>query len=127
MLTVVVGDPHAGMCRVIADLVDRQSDMAVVARTGDGRTMARLLERLRPDVLLLDPAALDGDRLAGLPVLQQASPGTKIVLMAMDDRAVWASQLTHGRAAGYISKRSPANTWRPAIIAAARTRLRQVA
>src|SRR5690242_4492895 len=118
-LTVVVADPHPAMATAIADLVNSQPGMATVALSSDRETTARVLWRNRPDVLLLDPSTLGMGGLSALPMLQHASPSTRIVVMAMDDPSPWQRQVERSGAVGYISKGAPADTWAPAIRAAA--------
>lgn len=119
MLSVMIADPHASMADAIANLVDHEPGMAVVARARDRRGTARLLGRHHPDVLLVDPAILGTDRLATLPLILQSSPETKAVLIGMEDGDVWARELRRGPAVGYIPKHTPVADWRQAILRAA--------
>jgi DNA-binding NarL/FixJ family response regulator len=120
MLTVLIADPHPVMAAVIAELLAREPQTRVVAQATDRRTAARMLGRHRPDVLLLDPALLGRARPAALPLLQQASPATRIVLIAMDDSEMWTREIERCCAVGYIAKSSPAAALGPAIASAAR-------
>ena len=117
---VMVADPHLPMARAVGELIARTPGMTLVASASDRSSVARLLARHSPDVLLLDTAALAGERGSALALLQQASPSTRIVLMAMDDGSAWAAEVDNSCAVGYLSKSSPAGAWLRAITSAAR-------
>ena len=121
----MVADPHSAMAAAIAEVLGREPDTTVVTHTGNLLGLARMLARHRPDVLLLDPAILGGDRLRSLPMLGQASPATRVLLMVMDG-AGWGPAAARSGAAGYIPKSTPAAAWGPAVAAAARREAAQV-
>ena len=121
----MVADPHPAMAGAISEVLGRERDMTVVTHTGNLLGLARMLARHRPDVLLLDPAILGGDRLQSLPMLQQASPTTRVLLIVMDD-AGWGPAVARSGAAGYIPKSAPAADWGTAVAAAARRGVAQV-
>ena len=120
----MVADPHPAMASAIAEVLGREPDTTVVTHTGNLLGLARMLARHRPDVLLLDPAILGGGRLQSLPVLTQASPGTRVLLMVMDG-AGWDTAVARSGAAGYIPKSARAAAWGPAVAAAARREVAQ--
>lgn len=117
-ITVIVADPHRTMATVIARLLDGEPDISVIATTPDRNALARLLTRHRPDVLVLDPAILDGHGLDGLPMLLQGSPGTSVLVVGMGRKAAWSRE-AHRHGACYLSKDAPLTDWVGAVEAAA--------
>ena len=125
MLTVLVADPHPTMAAAIGELLGRDPRIETLEPATDRASSARRLVRHRPDVLLLSPRILGPGGLASLPLLRQASPGTRVVLIGMDDASVWQPQIDRGLAAGFVSKRAPASAWREAVLGSANPALAQ--
>jgi two-component system, NarL family, response regulator NreC len=103
-ISILLADDHPVVRRGVRALLEAEPDLAVAAETGDGLETVRLLERLRPDVLVLD-LMLPG--LSGLEVLRLAaerSPRTRAVVLSMHcNRAFVAAALKNG-AIGYVLK-----------------------
>jgi len=86
-IRLVVADDHPvfrdGLCRLLA----LEEDLEVVARVSDGRQVLDVVQRLEPDILLLDLKMSGLDGLAILQRLQVARNKTRvIVLTASDDK-----------------------------------------
>jgi len=86
-IRLVVADDHPvfrdGLCRLLA----LEEDLEVVARVSDGRQVLDVVQRLEPDILLLDLKMPGLDGLATLQRLQAARNKTRvIVLTASDDK-----------------------------------------
>jgi DNA-binding NarL/FixJ family response regulator len=102
MSQVVLADDH----EVVRDGLRRILESGgheVVAEIGDGREVLECIERIRPDVLILD-LGLPG--LHGLDVLRELGPGasTKVLVLSAESRDDFVvSALKHG-ARGYVLK-----------------------
>src|SRR3954468_116679 len=86
-IRIVVADDHPifrdGLCR----LLGLEEDFEVVAQAQDGSQVLEILQKLEPDVLLLDLKMPGLDGLATLQRLQAARNKTRvIVLTASDDK-----------------------------------------
>ena len=102
--TVVVADDHPLVREGVRALLDSQEDFAVIGQAGDGLITVDLVERLRPDVLLLD---LMMPGLNGLEVSRQVaqrSPKTRIVIFSMHTNEPYVLAALRNGAAGYILK-----------------------
>ena len=83
MTTVVLADDHHVVRQGLRSLLEAEPDFSVVGEAGDGLEAAQLVERLRPDVLVLD---LMMPGLNGLEVTRQVgqrSPRTHVVILSM--------------------------------------------
>jgi two-component system, NarL family, nitrate/nitrite response regulator NarL len=86
-IRIVVADDHPifrdGLCRLLA----LEEDFEVVAQASDGAQVLEILQRLEPDILLLDLKMPGLDGLGTLQRLQAARNKTRvIVLTASDDK-----------------------------------------
>jgi len=108
MTTIVLADDHHVVRQGLRALLEAVPDFSVVGEAGDGLEALQLVERLQPNVLVLD---LRMPGLSGLEVARQVgqrSPGTRVVILSMyDDEAYVLEALGHG-ADGYVLKDSSA-------------------
>ena len=97
MIRVVLADDQALMRRGLTGLLRLEADIEVVGEAADGEEAIELIERLRPDVALLDVRMPE---LSGIDVLHRLRaeeiPVRTILLTTFDDDAA----LIHGAAAG---------------------------
>lgn len=61
--------------------LELEEGIEVVGEAGNGRDAVALAGDMRPDVLLLDIAMPELDGLEALPLLREASPGTRVVVL----------------------------------------------
>jgi DNA-binding NarL/FixJ family response regulator len=120
MIRVVIADDHPLVRQGIRALLEKASDIEVVGEAADGQEAVELVQRLLPDVLVIDYAM---PRLNGIEAVKQiGSLGVKsrtlILSMYSDDMLV--RQAIRGGASGYLLKRAVSDDLSPAIRAVAR-------
>ncbi len=107
-IRIVLADDHAVVRLGLRALLEAEPDFELVGEAADGLQVAPLVERLHPDVLLLD-LMLPG--LSGLEVIQRIGrglPETRVVVLSLyANEAYVVEALRHG-ALGYVLKGSPA-------------------
>jgi DNA-binding NarL/FixJ family response regulator len=104
MIRIVLADDHQVVREGLRVLLDGMPDFSVVGEESDGLRVADLVERLRPDVLVVD---LMMPGLGGLEVTRRVAkrtPGTRIVILSMhaDPGFVWEGHNNGARA--YVLK-----------------------
>lgn len=106
MIRLVLADDHHLVRQGLRALLERAGDVAVVGEAADGQEALALVQRLLPDVLVIDIAMphLNGveavRRLRGLGVKTRA-----LVLSMYEDETLVRQALRNG-AKGYLLKRS---------------------
>jgi two-component system response regulator NreC len=109
MTTIILADDHQVVRQGVRALLENQPDIRVIAEAGDGLEAVRLVEELKPNVLILD---LMMPGISGMEVtrnVRKASPNTRIIIFTMySDLAYVAESLKYG-ANAYILKGSPGN------------------
>ena len=104
MTTIVLGEDHHVVRQGLRTLLEAEPDFSVVGEAADGLEVVALVERQRPDVLIVDLAM---PRLGGLEVTRQVRkrvPRTRVVVLSMHvNEAYVIEALQHG-AAGYVAK-----------------------
>ena len=104
-LTVMLADHHQVVRDSLANLLEMQSDMQVVAVAGAGSQVPELVQRHRPDVLVLE---LDLPEATGLEVLRtlgQAGLSLPTLILTASDNEVDYVQAVRLGASGLVLKR----------------------
>lgn len=108
-VSIVLADDHQVVRLGLRTLLEAEPDFKVVGEARDGLEAKALVERLRPDVLVVD-MMMPG--LNGLEVIRQVgtlSPTTRAIVLSMQANEAYVLEaLKHG-AAGYILKQSDLN------------------
>jgi len=101
---VVVADDHEKIRAGIRALLNNTDDIMVIGEARDGLEALRLVEELRPDILLLDMEmpVMKGNEVA-TALKEKGSPVRILALSAYDDQQYILSILENG-ASGYLTK-----------------------
>lgn len=106
MTTVILADDHDIVRRGLRGILESEGSCRVVAEASDGLTAAQLVEKHKPNVLVLD---LNMPRLHGIEVLRQArasSPNTRVIVLSMHNDEPYVIECLRGGAMAYILKGS---------------------
>jgi two-component system response regulator NreC len=104
--TVVIADDHAVVRSGLKTLLDAEPGFEVTAEARDVRSAMTLVRAQRPDVLVLDLNMPGDPSLPSIPELIEASPGTAIVVLTMQNDPAFAREALRAGALGYVLKES---------------------
>jgi two-component system response regulator NreC len=103
-VTILLADDHHVMRQGLRMLLEAQEDFRVVAEAGDGLEAVKLVERLKPHVLIVD---LMMPGINGLEVARQVShhsPQTRIIVLSMYGNEPYVLEALRNGAVGYVLK-----------------------
>jgi len=108
MTTVVLADDHHIVRQALRALLETEPDFQLVGEAGDGLEALRIVERLKPHVLVLD---LMMPGLNGLEVARQVTQRcrTKIIVLSMHANYAYVAEALKNGVAGYVLKDSQAS------------------
>jgi DNA-binding NarL/FixJ family response regulator len=104
VIRVLVADDHQVMRQAVRKLLSQRADIQVVGESENGREALKLVEELKPDILLLD---MDMPVMDGVEVARRLrktkSPVRILVLSGYDDQSYIRLVLEQG-VCGYLTK-----------------------
>jgi len=103
-LRIVIVDDHAVVRRGVRALLESQSGWDVVAEATTGREAVAVVQRLRPDVVVMD---LSLPELSGLEATRQIvkeSPHTEVLVLTMHHSEQLARDVLQAGARGFVLK-----------------------
>jgi NarL family two-component system response regulator LiaR len=118
-IRVVLADDHALVREGTAELLERAGGIRVVGQAADGLEAVKLVQALRPDVLLLDLAMPGLDGVGVARRVRELSPSTAVVALTAHDEEGYVLAMLEVGARGYLSKVSRGQQVIQAVRAAA--------
>ncbi len=115
MIRILLADDHVVVRQGFRQLLSQQPDLLVVGEAGDGATTLRLIEELRPDVLVLDMVMPGPSGLEILEGVRRCSPATRVVVLSMHDDRSYVLRALRGGALAYLLKESSTSDLMQAI------------
>ncbi len=120
MIRVILADDHHLVRQGIRSLLEKVDDIQVIAEAEDGQQAIELVQRLAPDVLVMD---ISMPRLNGIEAaerIRRLGVSTQVVILSMHSDETLARQALRSGARGYLLKRSVTEELILAIRAASR-------
>lgn len=120
MIRVIVADDHHLVRQGTRALLEKAADIQVVGEAADGQEALLLVERLNPEVLVMDIAMprLNGSEAAAR--VRTLGVGTQVVILSMYSDETLVRQALRNGARGYLLKSSVTEELLLAVRAASR-------
>ncbi len=101
---LVVADDHERVRSALKVLLGLEPDIEVVGEAANGQEAVEAVERLKPDVLMLDLTMPVMTGMEAIPHVREASPETRIVVLTMHRDADYMRKAFESGAVGYVVK-----------------------
>jgi DNA-binding NarL/FixJ family response regulator len=120
IIRVIIADDHHLVRQGLRALLEKADDIEVIGEATDGQEAVELVERLAPDVLVMDVAMprLDGNQAIGR--VRALGKATQVVMLSMYSDETLVRQALRNGAKGYLLKRSVTEELLLAVRAASR-------
>jgi len=102
--SVLLVDDHPFMRAGLAQLIDRQPDLAVCGEAGNPAEAFTALGKSQPDLVLSDITMPGRSGLDFIKDLRARHPGLRVLVVSMHDEAIYAERALRAGASGYIMK-----------------------
>jgi DNA-binding NarL/FixJ family response regulator len=112
---VLIADDRAQARDGLRSLLSTAPQVKVIGEARNGQEAVHLVEKLQPDVVLMDANMPEMDGLEATRLIKQQWPGVKVIMLTMH-RAYWSSGLAAG-ADVFLMKGCPVEDLLEAILA----------
>lgn len=102
--TILLADDHSLVRAGIRALLDNIGTVEVVAETGDGRQVLRLVKEHQPRLVLLDIAMPSLNGLEAAARIHRDFPDTSVIMLSMHANEEYVLQALRAGASGYLVK-----------------------
>jgi DNA-binding NarL/FixJ family response regulator len=114
-VTVCIADDHAVVREGIRRVLEGEPGVRVIGEAADGDAALELVERLRPEVLVVDVAMPGRTGLAVAAELTRRGSSTRVLVLSMHDEPQYLREARRAGARGYLLKDSPPAVLRRAV------------
>src|SRR5690242_18951705 len=101
-IRILLADDHTVVRDGLRALLEKQSDMAVVAEAAEGRETVQLAEELSPDVVLMDIAMPNVNGIEATRRIVASNPRTAVVILSMHQDESYVLRSLKAGAMGYL-------------------------
>jgi two-component system, NarL family, response regulator NreC len=102
--SIVLADDHPVVRRGMRALLESEPDFCIVGEASDGLEAVRLVERVKPDVLVVDLMMPGLSGLEAMRILRERVPGTRVVVLSMHSNKAFVAEALKIGATGYVLK-----------------------
>ena len=103
-IRVALADDHEVVRNGLKLVLEAEPDVEIVGEAADVEAAVRMALGHKPDVLVLDLNMPGGSSLAAIPRIKEASPGTAVVILTMQEEPAFAREALRNGALGYVLK-----------------------
>lgn len=114
-ITMIIADDHVMIRAALDALVDNEPDMSVIGECERGDQAVVMVEKLRPDIAILDVEMSGMDGLEACKLITERHPGCRCMMLTPLNKPGLLQQSLRAGASGFIVKYSPAGDLLDAI------------
>lgn len=101
---VLVVDDHPIVRAGLAQLINREPDLAVCGDAEEMHSALQSIDELKPDILIVDISLNGPDGLDLLKSIRAKDPNLPVLILSMHDESIYAERALRAGANGYIMK-----------------------
>ena len=103
---IILADDHKIIREGLRSLLEKQPEMEVIAEAHDGLTTVRLVQKLLPDIVIMDIGMPDMNGIEATRQIMTETKGVKVIALSMHSDRRFVLQMLKVGASGYLLKDS---------------------
>ncbi|MBN2326294.1 MAG: response regulator transcription factor [Candidatus Omnitrophica bacterium] len=103
-IKIILADDHSIIREGLRPLLEKEEDMEVIGEAETGRQALQLVEKLNPDVVIMDISMPDLNGIEAARRIQQDFPQCKIVALSVHTDNQYVARMIQAGASGYLPK-----------------------
>jgi DNA-binding NarL/FixJ family response regulator len=112
---LLIVDDHAVLREGLVTQINREADLIVCGQAVNAREAVAAIEKLNPDLVLVDINLPGRNGLELIRDLQSLRPNLPVLVLSMHDEAVFAERVLRAGGRGYVSKQQSGQSLLAAI------------
>ena len=108
MIRILVADDQKMMQRTLQLSLESELDLEIVGNAEDGLSALQQIEKLKPDIVLIDIEMPRVNGLAATQIISQRFSNTKVLILSSHDNDNYVKHALNSGAKGYLLKNTPA-------------------
>ena len=101
---ILLVDDHPVFCLGMSELINKEEDLNVVGSEETASRACQAIDRLRPDLVIVDISLKDSDGIDLVQEINRHHPGLPVLMLSMHDESLYAERAFLAGARGYIMK-----------------------
>ncbi len=101
---IIIADDHSVVRSGLRLLLQSSPDFTVVAEAEDGEEAVSLVERHKPDVVIMDISMPKLNGIEATSIMKQSNPDLKIIILTVHEDEEYVYQMLRAGASGYVLK-----------------------
>ncbi len=102
--SILLVDDHPIVLEGLKQLIEQQTDLMVCGELADGRATLQTVDRLRPDLAIIDISLKSVNGLDVIKTLKSEHPDLPVLALSMHDETLYAERALRAGANGYVMK-----------------------
>ena len=103
-IKILLADDHKITREGLRSLIEKQSDMEVVAEAEDGHVAVHLVRKVLPDVVIMDVSMPDLNGIEATQKIVSECPNVKVIALSMHSDTLFVTKMLKSGASGYLLK-----------------------
>jgi two-component system response regulator NreC len=103
-IKIIVVDEHKILREGLSTLIAKQPDMEIIGEATDGREVLQLLEKSKPDLILMDVTMPNLNGIEATRKIKSKKPGIEIIALSLHSDRRYVLGMIDAGASGYLLK-----------------------
>ncbi len=101
---VILADDHVLVRRGLKLILEENSNLEIAAEVGDGLELLNVLQKINPDLIVLDVSMPNLRGIEAIPEIRRVRPNAKVLMLTMHKEEDYLYQAISAGANGYLLK-----------------------